>query len=163
EPRVVDGHLLGRGVVDDKGPLVQALLAMRTLADSPRPRSYTLRLLVGSDEETEGADMKAYLATHAAPDLSLVLDASFPVVVGEPAVPAVARGALRRARARGVARLPALGGGRPSNPVRDEARATLVGGAGPAALEAVDRRLRARTMPEGTRLDTERAGDALTV
>ncbi|WP_164064698.1 M20 family metallopeptidase, partial [Serratia marcescens] len=28
-------------------------------------------------------DMPSYLATHAAPDLTLVLDAYFPVVVGE--------------------------------------------------------------------------------
>ncbi|MFS9670016.1 peptidase M20, partial [Klebsiella pneumoniae] len=70
-------------MADDNGPLVQALLAMKALQESGRPRTRTIRLLVGSDEETTVKDMPSYLATHAAPDLTLVLDAYFPVVVGE--------------------------------------------------------------------------------
>jgi succinyl-diaminopimelate desuccinylase len=80
-----DGFVWGRGSADDKGPLVQALLAMRSLADSGRPRTYTIRLLVGSDEESSNQDMKTYLEGHRAPDLSLVLDSGFPVIVGEKA------------------------------------------------------------------------------
>jgi predicted dipeptidase len=80
-----DGFVWGRGSADDKGPLVQALLAMRSLADSSRPRTHTIRLLVGSDEESSNKDMKTYLEGHRAPDLSLVLDSAFPVIVGEKA------------------------------------------------------------------------------
>jgi predicted dipeptidase len=80
-----DGYVWGRGAADDKGPLVQALLALRSLRDSGLPRTYTIRLLVGSDEETGGSDMKVYLERHRAPDLSLVLDSWFPLVVGEKA------------------------------------------------------------------------------
>lgn len=80
-----DGYLYGRGVADDKGPLVQALLAMATVKADPRPRSHTIRLLVGSDEESENQDFASYLKTHQPPDLTLVLDSEFPVVVGEKA------------------------------------------------------------------------------
>lgn len=80
-----DGVVWGRGSADDKGPLVQALLAMRSLRDSGRPRTHTIRLLVGSDEESGNQDMKTYLERHRAPDLSLVLDSGFPVIVGEKA------------------------------------------------------------------------------
>ncbi|HXB56263.1 MAG TPA: Sapep family Mn(2+)-dependent dipeptidase [Vicinamibacteria bacterium] len=80
-----DGFIWGRGSADDKGPLVQALLAMRSLRDSGLPRTHTIRLLVGSDEESSNKDMKTYLEGHRAPDLSLVLDSAFPVVVGEKA------------------------------------------------------------------------------
>lgn len=82
---VKSGYIYGRGVVDDKGPLVQALLAMATLQSDPRPRTHTVRLLVGSDEESENQDFTVYLKSHAAPDVTLVLDSDFPVVIGEKA------------------------------------------------------------------------------
>ena len=80
-----DGNLYGRGVADDKGPLVQALLAMAALRDSGRALTQTIRLLVGSDEESNNEDIATYLKSHAAPPLTLVLDSEFPVVVGEKA------------------------------------------------------------------------------
>jgi predicted dipeptidase len=83
--KVENGYVYGRGSADDKGPLVQALLAMHALRESGMPRTHTIRLLVGSTEESDGAEMGEYLATHAAPDYSLVLDSNFPVVVGEKA------------------------------------------------------------------------------
>jgi predicted dipeptidase len=80
-----DGFVSARGVADDKGPIVQALLAMATLRTDSRPRTQTVRLLVGSDEESANADIATYLKTHKAPDVTLVLDSEFPVVVGEKA------------------------------------------------------------------------------
>jgi predicted dipeptidase len=80
-----NGVAYGRGVADDKGPLVQALLAMHALRESGIRRTHTIRLLVGSDEESTNTDMTEYLKTHKPPDYSLVLDSLFPVVVGEKA------------------------------------------------------------------------------
>lgn len=77
------GKVLGRGAADDKGPLVQALLAMKALKETHAPLTHTLRLLVGSDEESTNLDMAEYLKAHPAPAFSLVLDSAFPVVVGE--------------------------------------------------------------------------------
>jgi acetylornithine deacetylase/succinyl-diaminopimelate desuccinylase-like protein len=58
---LVDGaEARGRGAADDKGPLVQALLAMKVLKDSRRPRTHTVRLLVGSDEESGSTDFPEY-------------------------------------------------------------------------------------------------------
>jgi succinyl-diaminopimelate desuccinylase len=82
---VQDGKVLGRGAADDKGPLVQALLAMKALRESEVPRTHTVRLLVGSDEESGSKDIASYLKSHKPPDYSLVLDSQFPVVVGEKA------------------------------------------------------------------------------
>jgi predicted dipeptidase len=79
------GDIYGRGVADDKGPLVQALLALGALKADPRPRTHTVRLLVGSDEESANQDFATYLKSHKPPDLTLVLDSEFPVVVGEKA------------------------------------------------------------------------------
>lgn len=85
EGALKDGKVLGRGAADDKGPLVQALLAMKALKETMPKRTYTIRLLVGSDEESDNLDIASYLKDHKAPDLSLVLDSGFPVVVGEKA------------------------------------------------------------------------------
>ena len=82
---VKDGTIFGRGAADDKGPLVQALLAMKSLKESGLTLTHTIRLLVGSDEESTNTDIAAYLRNHQPPYLSLVLDSSFPVVVGEKA------------------------------------------------------------------------------
>jgi predicted dipeptidase len=85
DARVVNGYILGRGTADDKGPLVQALLAMKALEESGLRRTHTIRLLVGSEEESKAEEIPEYLKTHAPPDYSLVLDSVFPVVVGEKA------------------------------------------------------------------------------
>ena len=85
EGRVENGYVLGRGAADDKGPLIQALLAMKALAESGVERTHTIRLLVGSEEESSAGEMEEYLKDHAPPDYSLVLDSEFPVVVGEKA------------------------------------------------------------------------------
>jgi predicted dipeptidase len=83
--QVKDGFVSGRGAADDKGPMVQALLAMHALRVSGIERTHTVRLLVGSDEESDNKDVKTYLESHQPPDYTLVLDSSFPVVVGEKA------------------------------------------------------------------------------
>src|SRR3954468_13958040 len=83
EGLVRDGEVIGRGAADDKGPLVQALLVMEALKGEKL--THTIRLLVGSDEESGSSDMKAYLSSHAPPAYSLVLDSDFPAVVGEKA------------------------------------------------------------------------------
>ena len=80
-----DDYVYGRGSADDKGPLVQALLAMKALKESGITRTHTVRLLVGSDEESNNTDVAEYLKTHQPPDYTLVLDSEFPVVVGEKA------------------------------------------------------------------------------
>ncbi|MEK6375547.1 MAG: Sapep family Mn(2+)-dependent dipeptidase [Acidobacteriota bacterium] len=83
--QVKDGFISGRGAADDKGPMVQALLAMHALRASGIARTHTVRLLVGSDEESDNKDVKTYLETHKPPNYTLVLDSNFPVVVGEKA------------------------------------------------------------------------------
>ena len=78
-------YVYGRGAADDKGPLAQALVTMIGMTQSDAKRTHTIRLLVGSDEESTNLDMEEYLKTHKPPDYSLVLDSEFPVVVGEKA------------------------------------------------------------------------------
>ena len=82
---VKDGAIWGRGAADDKGPMIQALLVMAALRTSGLTRTHTVRLLVGTDEESGADDVDAYRKAHRLPDVSLVLDSDFPVVAGEKA------------------------------------------------------------------------------
>ncbi len=59
-----EGWLLGRGVIDDKGPAVLSLYAGAFfLREGITPR-YTFRALLGCDEEMGMTDVKHYLAGH---------------------------------------------------------------------------------------------------
>jgi len=74
-----DGMLFGRGTSDDKGPLVAALSALKAVKDLGIPLKYNTRLILGTDEETDSADIKYYFARHAAPPYTFSPDGFFPV------------------------------------------------------------------------------------
>jgi predicted dipeptidase len=154
-----DGYVLGRGAADDKGPLVQALLAMKALERAGPTRTHTIRLLVGSDEESDNTDMKEYLAAHRPPDYSLVLDYVFPVVVGEMAWTGLFVDAAPGARSNAELpfRISKLDAGLAPSIVPDRAELTLQWIRGLPSWDSLIERLRARAVPEGTRLEFVRA------
>jgi len=156
------GFVYGRGAADDKGPLVQALLAMQAIRDLPR--THTVRLLVGSDEESGSTDMGIYLASHAPPAYSLVLDAEFPAVVGEKAWDGLA--VFPKDLDGGSGKpwtIEEIDAGLAPSIVPDRARLTLRWREGPLAWDALEERLRAVTPLPGTRLELARRGDRLDV
>jgi succinyl-diaminopimelate desuccinylase len=145
----------GRGAADDKGPLVQALLAMRALAESKAPRTHTIRLLVGSEEESSASEMSEYLKDHQAPPLSLVLDSEFPVVVGEKAWDGleVTTPMAERGQATLPYRVESLAAGLSPSIVPDRAELVLAWRAGDPAWSSLITELKAFRMPEGTSVD----------
>lgn len=78
-----DGYLLGRGVIDDKGPLMVALHAVKFWADRGELLPYTLRVLFGANEETNMKDVPYYRARHDDPAFLFTPDNKFPVGYGE--------------------------------------------------------------------------------
>lgn len=162
---VKDGSVIGRGAADDKGPLVQTLLAMKALKESGLPRTHTLRMLVGSDEESGSADMGIYLKDHKAPDYSLVLDSAFPVVVGEKAWNAlwVQTAPVERPGRTEPYCVDSLNAGLSPSIVPDQARLGLKWKAGAADWAPLMARLRAKALPPGTRLQMKAEGATLEV
>ena len=78
-----EGWLLGRGVIDDKGPAVLGLYAGAFLIrDGRRPR-HPFRALLGCDEEVGMTDVHHYLAGHPQPAFLFTPDAEFPVCNAE--------------------------------------------------------------------------------
>jgi predicted dipeptidase len=159
---VHDGAVWGRGAADDKGPLVQCLLALQSLRETHVQRTHTIRLLVGSDEESGSTDMAAYLKDHTAPDYSLVVDGLFPAIVGEKAWNALRLSAAAPAGADPEAThaydAVDLDAGLAPSIVPDHARLTLRWRTGEPGWAALVARLRSRTPPPDTRLEVREDG-----
>lgn len=78
-----DEILYGRGVNDDKGPLLAALYAMRILADMQVPLKHPIRLIAGGAEETTWECMDYYFKKYPQPICGFSPDGNFPIVNGE--------------------------------------------------------------------------------
>ncbi len=78
-----EGYLYGRGVADDKGPLVVALHILKDLAKNKVKLDHRIRLIVGCDEESGSSCIKTYAKECEIPVVSLVPDADFPVINSE--------------------------------------------------------------------------------
>ena len=77
---IVDGKLFGRGTIDDKGPALCALYAMRAVRDAGVPLKDGVRLILGCDEEVGMSDMRYYASKLKMPDYGFSPDAEFPVI-----------------------------------------------------------------------------------
>ena len=78
-----EGWLIGRGVLDDKGPSVLCLYALKYLKEKNIPLRYPIRALLGANEETGMADVTYYLDNYPAPLFCFSPDAEFPLCNGE--------------------------------------------------------------------------------
>ena len=78
-----EGYLMGRGTLDDKGPLVTVMHALKLAAGLGFDRPYTVRFLIGANEETDLMDVEHYRERYADPAFVLTPDAEFPVCYGE--------------------------------------------------------------------------------
>ena len=78
-----DGYVVGRGVADDKGPAVLTLYAAKFFKQQGATLPYTLRILLGANEETGMKDVDYYLEHYPQPAFCFTPDAEFPVCYGE--------------------------------------------------------------------------------
>ena len=77
---IVDGKCYGRGTIDDKGPLLGALYAMRAVREAGIALKDGVRVIAGCDEETGMTDMAYYKTKVAPPDYGFSPDAEFPLI-----------------------------------------------------------------------------------
>jgi dipeptidase D len=77
--RKVGDRIVGRGTEDDKGPVVAALYTLAALKDSGWPLGATVRLVIANGEESSWDEIPYYLARASMPDMTVGLDAAYPV------------------------------------------------------------------------------------
>ena len=75
-----DGLLSGRGVADDKGPVVTALLAMKCIRDLGIDLPYNAKLIMGTDEESGSDDIAYYYKKVPYAKYTFSPDAEFPLI-----------------------------------------------------------------------------------
>lgn len=78
-----NGYLFGRGVLDDKGPLLAGYYAMRLLKDNHAPLKRKVMLIAGTDEESGMGGIKEYVKKGPIPTMGFTPDADFPVIYAE--------------------------------------------------------------------------------
>ena len=83
ESYVKDGKIYGRGSIDDKGPAVVSLYALKALKDMDIKLNKKVRLIVGTDEESGSRGVKRYIKKLGMPQMGISPDADFPIIYGE--------------------------------------------------------------------------------
>lgn len=80
-PQIIDGKLYGRGVLDNKGPMLVCLHAVKILKEMGIPLRKKIRFIVGANEETDWKCMDYYFGVKkiTPPDISFTPDAEFPL------------------------------------------------------------------------------------
>lgn len=77
--------LTGRGVADDKGPLLAAYYAMKAVRDNHLLGNYQIRFIVGGNEETGSKGVEYYFKVlkKPQPDFGFSPDAEYPLIFAE--------------------------------------------------------------------------------
>ncbi|MGN0406471.1 MAG: dipeptidase PepV [Bariatricus sp.] len=79
-----DGVLWGRGCLDDKGPVIMAVYALKAIRDLNLPIDRRIRVLFGSDEECGSSCVKYYVENgYEMPTIGFTPDAQFPAIFFE--------------------------------------------------------------------------------
>ncbi len=77
---IIDGKLYGRGAMDDKGPAVSVIYAMKALKDLGVKLENGVELILGTDEECGSSDI-AYFKEHTKmPKWLFTPDACYPLI-----------------------------------------------------------------------------------
>lgn len=78
-----DNKIYGRGTIDDKGPAIATMYAMKAIKDSGAKINKKIRIIFGTDEESGWGGINYYLKHEKAPNVAFTPDADFPAIHGE--------------------------------------------------------------------------------
>ncbi|MBR0295705.1 MAG: Sapep family Mn(2+)-dependent dipeptidase [Bacilli bacterium] len=117
-----DGVLTGRGVSDDKGPLLETYYALKALRDNHLLGNYQVRFIVGGNEESGSLGVKHYFRDlkKKQPTIGFSPDADFPLIYTEKGI--------RNFKVKGKLDLPnivSINGGLAANSVIEECHVLL--------------------------------------
>ena len=79
-----DNKLYGRGVLDDKGPVIGAFFALKAIRDLGLKTDRRIRVIFGTDEENGSSCVKYYVANGGEmPAIGFTPDAEYPLIFCE--------------------------------------------------------------------------------
>lgn len=79
---IANNNIYGRGAIDDKGPVIAALYAMKAVSDNYKLNK-RVRLILGLNEENDWKCIERYKETEEIPNISFSPDANFPCIYAE--------------------------------------------------------------------------------
>lgn len=82
EPVIKDNKLYGRGAIDDKGPVIASLYAMKYVMDTMNVNK-RVRLILGLNEEVSWKCIEYYKSHEELPTVGFSPDADFPCIYAE--------------------------------------------------------------------------------
>lgn len=85
-PIIKEGKMYGRGVADDKGPLIAGYYAAKIVHELGLPVKMKTRVIFGCNEESGSSCVQHYFTKKPYPKMGFTPDADFPVVFGEKAM-----------------------------------------------------------------------------
>jgi|AntDeeMinimDraft_5_1070356.scaffolds.fasta_scaffold14797_2 succinyl-diaminopimelate desuccinylase len=83
EAEIHDNKMYGRGTIDDKGPAVASLYALKAIEDSDINLNKRVRLILGTDEESGWEGLEYYFKKESKPEMAFSPDAQYPVIHAE--------------------------------------------------------------------------------
>lgn len=135
ELTIKDDRICGRGVLDDKGPVVMMIHILKDFLESGRKLDKRIRLILGTNEENVWDDIEYYKAQDEIPSIGFAPDGDFPVIFAEKGILDISleAGLLT---SDGKVKVTELSGGISRNSVADFAYIVLEGEE--AALELIE-------------------------
>lgn len=85
ELTINDGKVYGRGTIDDKGPMMAALYAMKAVKEKAEIHK-RVRLIIGLNEENDWKGIEYYKEHEELPTVGFSPDADFPCIYSEKAL-----------------------------------------------------------------------------
>lgn len=157
-----DGKIYGRGVSDDKGPLVACMYAIKALVDSGVKFKQDIRIVMGLDEELGESSISHYVEKCGNPDAGFTPDSDFPLINGEKGILVfeLARKLSKQVNKDGL-RLTKLEAGTVHNTVAQNARAVVA--AEDKYYDLIKDRLSQYVMETGYNVKAKKQGSSLVI
>ncbi|MBR2673931.1 MAG: dipeptidase PepV [Mogibacterium sp.] len=157
-----DGFLYGRGVSDDKGPVVACLYALKAFKDEGLAPKIPIRIVLGLNEETGVSSAEHYTERQGHPIMGFTPDADFPLVNGELGILGFDIAQKFSAKpAKEELRLTKLNAGIAHNSVPANARAVISGDK--ADFEQIAEKVKAYAKESGYDISARRQGSSLVI
>lgn len=78
-----EGKIFARGALDDKGPTMATYYAMKIVKELGLPLNKRVRMIIGTDEESDWRCVDHYFEHEEMPSLGFAPDADFPIINAE--------------------------------------------------------------------------------
>ncbi|KFN01819.1 dipeptidase PepV [Bacillus clarus] len=122
-----DGKIFARGAIDDKGPTMAAYYAMKIVKELGLPLSKRVRMILGTDEESNWKCVDHYFKNEEMPTIGFAPDADFPIINAEKGISDIQVVQIGSEAKGGAYELVSFDSGRRLNMVPDFAEAVITG------------------------------------